>query len=93
MSETMIATIAVRKWMMAGVTKEDCDLHYVIEHLESAILDASRLEVELDDEYDDWLKLLRNIKMAMFHAMDNFTSLYNEVEDQIVPTHPNKPIV
>lgn len=90
MSKETIATANVKQWIIAGVSKTDCELYYVIKHLDSAILETARLEYEIDEDEEKWRNLLKDIQSALFRARDHFDSLYNEVKDQIFPSCPSK---
>ena len=49
------------------------------------------IQVDLDaEEYDVQIKTLQKVNAAIVHALRNLKDLYEEVEDQIIPTNPKK---
>lgn len=88
MSKKMIASEKVALWIDAGVGKEDCDLWYMIKDLKQALLDAAMLQVDIDEEEEEQIKTVQSISAAIVHALRNLTSLYEELEDEIIPRHP-----
>lgn len=91
MSKRLIASEEVTKWIIAFVDKTDCDLWYMIEDLKQALLDTTMIQVDLDaEEYADQIKTLQKVNAAIVHALRNLKDLYEEVEDQIIPTNPKK---
>lgn len=91
MTKRLIASEEVANWINAYVDKTDCDLWYMIEDLKQALLDTTMIQVDLDaDEYDDQIKTLQKVNAAIVHALRNLKDLYEEVEDQIIPTNQKK---
>lgn len=91
MSERWIASQEVTHWIDASVDKKDCDLWYMIEDLKQALLDTTMIQVDLDaEEYDAQIKTLQKVNAAIVHALRNLKDLYEEVEDQIIPTNQKK---
>lgn len=88
MSKRLIASQEVAYWIEANVGKEDCDLWYMIEDLKKALLDAAMLQVDIDKEETKQIKTVQSISAAVVHALRNLNSLYEELEDEIVPKHP-----
>jgi hypothetical protein len=87
MSKKMIASEKVALWIGAGVSKEDCDLWYMIKDLKQALLDVAMLQVDIDEEEEEQIKTVQSISAAIVHALRNLNGLYEELEDEIVPTH------
>ena len=91
MSNRWIASQEVTCWINAYVDKTDCDLWYMIEDLKQALLDTTMIQVDLDaEEYDVQIKTLQKVNAAIVHSLRNLKNLYEEVEDQIIPTNQKK---
>ena len=87
MSKKLIASEEVSLWIEANFDKKDCDLWYMIRDLKQALLDAAMLQVDIDEEEKEQIKTVQTISAAIVHALRNLNSVYEELEDEIVPTH------
>lgn len=87
MSKKLIASEKVSLWIEANFDKNDCDLWYMIVDLKKALLDAAMLQVDIDKDETEQIKTVQSISAAIVHALRNLNGLYEELEDEIVPTH------
>lgn len=90
MSTRLIASQEVMNWIDASTSKEDCDLCYMINDLKQALIDTAMLQVDIDEDDNGQLKRLQSVNAAIVHALRNLNSLYEEVEDQIIPSKEKK---